>query len=273
MIITIGCPIESRRWCLDWFWGGITNLVLPPESSVYYTFALRDQEDKDGTNFFLQNKKGSLPNIVDLLVMNKGNEWPSSSRPYYSYEYLARSRNAIMKVAFEERVSDYLLMIDSDILMEPTGLMKLLELAPSPSGRYCCSAPVRNSPSPDIFNLLVKKPTGYGYHRRNDDEVVTSPRQAEYGSILHVDLSGACALIPRGVYMDGSRYYGDDNNFHANHENDNYVERVTEDVGFSRAIGNNWRVRTDIKTKHWMDQSKSPLIWDPLDPERIYESV
>lgn len=248
--ITIGCPIENRRYCLEEYWNGLINLKMPEGYEPRYRFVMREDKinaQDDGTSYFLKRQRevGQFDTAICYI------KHPSChrQRPEYSYEYLAMARNAMLKSAFYFNETDWLLMIDSDIVLEPDGLLKLFG-----SGfdiRTVRTALIRNSKNPEVFNVLNKESDRGIYSRR---DVKIHPPES-----LLCDLSGACSLIPRSIYKAGVRYYGDDTS----------NPRIPEDEGFARAMGEKgFLVNTDIKTLHYMEEDKPPLVYDPTEPTR-----
>lgn len=186
MRVMIGCPVRNRAWILPQYLQYLTALVYPPDQ-VEYCFVINDSQDK--TEALLQEFARRFP--VRLLYDN-------SSRPggwrrgFYRFDRLAELRNRLLE-AFLQSDCDYLLSVDSDILVPPHALQQLLR-----AEKDMISALVWNGAEigdDQFYNI-------FAWEKGRLLPIRDFPRDR----VFPVDCTGAACLINRRVIEAGARY-------------------------------------------------------------------
>ena len=224
--LVIGGIVEDRAWILPRYIASLRGILPPIGWETAYAFVAGDVETREALG------AEGFENVVRAASGEH-----STRRPEYSYARLAQMRNALLDLAFNTMGLDgsALLMIDSDILVEPEIALKLPD-AP------VVAAPVRNGESLEVMNFLWH---GHDLYSRR----MARARVPGYPYLgddpFRVDLTGACVQIARAVYDLGIRYSGSDD------------PRSAEDVGFAdacRNLGVLQYVAPGIRTEHFMDR-------------------
>jgi glycosyltransferase involved in cell wall biosynthesis len=188
--VMIGCPVRNRAWILSEYLEHLEKLDYP-QSHIYYCFIINDSNDE--TQDILEKFAQKHPSSVRLCVNNQS---PSTGwlRGSYSFRRLAELRNLLLK-EFIYSDCDYLLSLDSDILIPAHALRALIEDNCDIVSCLVCNGLEIGDPS--IFNVLVKDNQGRYIHIKN----------IQRSGIFKVDCTGAAYLIKRKVIADyGVRY-------------------------------------------------------------------
>ena len=224
MRVMIGCVVRNRAWIL-------------PE----YLKAIEAIEHDGKTIGFLEND--SDDNTLDILeksghwILTTTTGYPNWKRGKYSenqYEHLATMRNKFLNL-FMASEAEYLLSIDSDVIVPPDILTRLLAEA---DGRTIIGAAISNVPGQEIDgstpgNFMIKQ----------DDRIIHPPTYPLAGTMT-VDVIGAAYLIPRSAILEGVRY--------GQHPQG-------EDIAFSQAAqehGYQLKVILDLVCEHRMTNEK-----------------
>jgi hypothetical protein len=183
--VMVGAPVRDRAWILPRF---ITHIKE------------QDLTDIDMETRFIAND--CTDNTVDLLTgagftVEVCDGLPSktagSIRGEYSYGHLASLRNRLVE-RFLESESQYLLSVDTDVLVPAHGLRRLLDHRR------------------DICAMLICNELGRWGHRAHNimqRDAVMGYRHVfrwSRGCLLPVDVTGAVYLIDRRVLERGVRY-------------------------------------------------------------------
>lgn len=251
MIVAIGCPIEDRAWIVDRYLQSLEELTVPPGWEKVYVFVLGDSvrdRTPDAIIQFLKKNDGALA----YLKRDTKLTYIDRKKARYDFEYLARARNVLAALAFRGMEADKLFSIDSDILVEPSALCKLLD-----SDFPVSAAPVRNSTNPDVMNFMMFK-------EQNEDKDLRFTRKGlklpSATQPFVVDLTGACVLIDKEAKdIEYSDYCGG------------------EDTGFAV---NCWYedlesvVIPTIYTEHYMDRENpdTPLVCVHFEKQEVVAS-
>lgn len=225
MNILIACPIRNRAWILLDYLQGLYNLDYPKDKIAFH-FILNDSSDK--SKEILQDWKEVVEKeyrYVHISEVNFGYppDWGEDrknnklNRVSKTYKTLSVLRNLILDSAWLDMKADYLFSVDSDILVNPDVLNKLIE-----TEKDIVAALVRNGKN--AYNFLPRIPC--------------IPDR-----IFEVDTIGAVILIARKVFENKKIRYS--------------VERTGEDEGFcltAKRQGFNSYVLPELQ-RHIMDKT------------------
>lgn len=129
MEVVIGMPVKDRAWCLeDWFKSVETQETdASVHVAVLYTESsddtLRILRDRDTTIIDDEEPGRPIAEIDDHL-------WGKEA----GYTYMARVRNKLLDKVEKYFSPDYYFSLDSDIMLPPDGLQRLLDYAQSHPG-------------------------------------------------------------------------------------------------------------------------------------------
>lgn len=222
--VMIGCPVRNRAWILKEYLQSLVDIEYP-EDCIEYCFIINDCIDE--TPYILEDFAKRQTGVVHLIYENSSVS-SGHLRGEYSFPRLAYLRNCLLR-EFITSKCDYLLSVDSDILVQTDLLKKLIkDNCDIISCLVCNGHEIGNLA---IYNILYKNKKGEYSHMTN------FPRD----TIFKVDCTGAAYLIKRHVISEyGIRYsafYG------------------AEDIGFCEsAINNGLEIYCDgrIEAKHVM---------------------
>jgi cellulose synthase/poly-beta-1,6-N-acetylglucosamine synthase-like glycosyltransferase len=206
-VVAIGCPIQNREEIVKEYLEGISNLDYP-KNKLIPCFFVNNTSDKTGElilNWMAENKKDYKLIVYerdDKVYKRRTDRQDRENRDYTLFTIV---RNRFLKLV-KTVEWDYLFSVDSDIIIQPDTLKKLLA-----HKKEIVSALVYNGFhfGQDWYNYRVKKERngrrGYYVYRYIPQ------------NIFEVDVTGACYLIRRGVIDRGIKYK---------------VHKFGEDVGF-----------------------------------------
>jgi GT2 family glycosyltransferase len=204
--VMIGCPLRDRAWILPRYLDCLEKLhrnTFQPQ----YCFIINDCTDHSPQ--ILAEFVHRQPGIVRLIEKNY--DYPGGHRRgQYKFGRLAELRNLLLK-AFLESDCDYLFSLDSDILVPPGTLSRLVEDDCDIVSALVCNG--HEIGDPGIYNILQRSSDGSYKHIRD------FPRD----QIFPVDCTGAAYLIKRAVITAGVRYSN---------------QRGGEDIAFCEAASN-----------------------------------
>jgi glycosyltransferase involved in cell wall biosynthesis len=219
--VLLGAPVRDRAWILPRFIEHVKNLQLD-DIELETLFIANDCTDNSAE---LLDKAGFNVIVRDNL--------PSKSRGHlrgqYSYEHLGVLRNILVD-EFLKTDADYLFSIDTDILMKPDYLKKLVW-----NDLDICAMLLGNKivGGTRVHNIMRISPkTGWYVHFQNWED----------DSIIEVDLTGAVYLIKREVLENGVRYG------FAPQGEDAYFCKLAQDKGYKLYCD------TSLKPTHVMAQ-------------------
>lgn len=215
--VMIGCPVRNRAWILPRYLEHLAGLDYP-RHLLEYCFIINDCSDhsaeildefaaRPGIRAQLihaDNKPVSAAALSFGASSTAGRSIPGHARGRYSLSRLAALRNILLE-AFIASDCQYLLSVDSDILVPPQTLRELLADNCQVVSALVCNG--HQLSDPDIYNNLRRVGDHYEFIRY-------FPRDR----IFPVDCTGAAYLIGRDVIEDyGVRYS---------------AEKGGEDIGF-----------------------------------------
>lgn len=185
--VLLGAPVRDRGWILPRFIEHVKGLDL---TGIELDTLFIANDCTDDTVQLLQGAGFNVTEINDLPSKTEG-----SVRGQYGYSHLANLRNQLVN-EFLKTDCEYLLSVDTDILLPQNGIRKLVE-----NGLDVCSMILCNQGDRPIgtraHNIMrLMRGTGYYEHIRTWRE----------GDIIEVDLTGAVYLIHRRVLEACIRY-------------------------------------------------------------------
>ncbi len=189
--IVIGCPIKNRGWILPEYLKALEAIDYHNKEYLMY-----ENDSTDDTLIQLRNHKSAS-------IYNLYSAWPSttpgSERTEYGkneYAHLANVRNRFLEL-FLDTKGDYLLSIDSDIIVHANIINELLPYADSKTivGAAVCNLPNQKIDGRTACNFMVE----YG-------NVFVHPQGYAPKGLYNAGVIGACYMIPRKAIEDGIRY-------------------------------------------------------------------
>lgn len=216
MRILVGCPVYQRAWILDrWF----DHLDIQGYD-LDYTFALTLGTDDTLDVIERRTSKARIGFWPLDANHSEKRKWDVER-----YSLLSDMRNRLLEyVRFIQ--PDYYFSLDSDILLPPDAISRLIEAAES----YDAVAPLVYLAPGNITNAFLGKK---GQHFR---------RAPVYGAVQTVDVICAAKLMTPAIYKDERVYY--------------YPHHLGEDLGWSykaQMCGFKLGFDTRVATKHIMD--------------------
>lgn len=183
--VMLGAPVRDRAWILPRF---IKHIKESDLTGIELSSMFIVNDCSDNTADLLEEAGFNFKRVNNLPSKTSG-----SIRGQYSYSHLANLRNALLE-EFLESDCEFLLSIDTDILVPTDGIRKLVE-----NNRDICSMILCNQAGSIGYrahNIMEISNNGYYKHILRWDE----------GEIIPVDLTGAVYLIRREVVEAGVRY-------------------------------------------------------------------
>ncbi len=224
--ILIGCPIRNRAWILPEYLQCLENIDYPPDK-IKFCFIINDSIDD--TEIIL--KEFSRRSLSQVQIVNT----PASNnkghrRGAYRLDQLAKLRNLLLEKLFQSDC-EYLLSVDSDILVPPFILKQLLSRNCLIISALVCNGHHINDET--IYNVMQRSPAG------NYQYIKDFPRD----TVFRADVTGAAYLIHRSVVATYNVYYS--------------AKKGAEDIGFceeARARGIQIFCDGTIECRHIMNE-------------------
>ena len=201
--VAIGCPVRNRGWILPEYLAALNNIDY---GNKFYLFIENDSEDKSREHLYdfalnLLYKYGFEETSGNILIANESSNHaiPSHTRTGYNanqYGHLAELRNKFIDM-FLQTDAEYLLSVDSDVIVPPDIIAKLLPFA---DDKTIVGAAISNIPDVPLDGHTP------GNFMLNDSGVIKHPAEYKLTGIMDVDVIGACYLIPRKTLVEGIRY-------------------------------------------------------------------
>ena len=198
--VLIGCPVRNRGWILPEYLTRLEQIDYPKDKLAFH-FILNDSHDE--SRFWLENWKEinednyryikitehNFGYPEDLGASGNGREGSveiSKVRHEYTYKALAELRNLLLDSAQGDEKIDYLFSVDSDILIKPNLLNKLI-----------------NSEKDIIAGLISNGHNAYNFFHIDNKNRGIVPEE----EIFEVSMTGAVVLISKNVFNNkGIRY-------------------------------------------------------------------
>jgi hypothetical protein len=223
--ILLGAPVRDRGWILPRF---IEHIKKSDLTGIKLDTLFIANDCADNTIPLL---KGAGFHVLEFN--NLPGRTAGSVRGKYSYSHLANLRNILVE-EFLKTDNEYMLSMDTDILVPPEGIRKLAE-----NNLEICSMLLCNQPG-----VMGNRAHNIMYRLQGTNKFYHIFRWTE-GDIIQIDLTGAVYLIHRRIFESGVRY-------------SNYArgENIPEDIIFciqAREKGFNMYCDTSLKPIHVMD--------------------
>jgi hypothetical protein len=132
-VLVIGCPIKDRAWVLpEWF------AALEAQDVEHKIIVLYTPSDDDTIQILNDHGAITFPDTIAFdgytppgrpVHEIDGHVWGNLER----YTYMATLRNELMALAYSME-ADYFFSLDSDIILPPDGLQRLLSFAQTHPG-------------------------------------------------------------------------------------------------------------------------------------------
>lgn len=222
--ILIGCPVRNRAWVLPRYLQALKNLDYN-HYNIEYCFIVNDSTDN--TLEIIKEFRNDIFSPVKIIICNlQGNT--GHQRGYYSFFHLAILRNILLDELLKSDC-EYLLSVDSDIILPPNAIKSLREVNGDIVSALVCNG--HEIGDKRVYNILNRKPDGRYEHIRD-----FPPNQ-----IFEVDCTGAAYLIKREVIEKYRVRYS--------------AARGSEDIGFcedAKAKGRKIYCNPQIEARHEM---------------------
>lgn len=199
--IMIGCPVRNRGWILPDYLQCLQEIDYPKDK-MRFCFIVNDSVDD--TEAILAKFCQRSPSLVEIINTTQSNAG-GHLRGEYRLARLAELRNMLLERLYQSGC-DYLLSVDSDILVPPDIINKLLSRNCLIISALVCNGHHINDET--IYNVMKKHPSGHYRHMKD------FPRD----NIFRTDVTGAAYLIHRDVVAEYKVYYS--------------AEKGAEDIGF-----------------------------------------
>lgn len=223
--IAIGAPVRNRAWILPDYLQSLIRLEY--ENRI---FLFLENDSSDDTTLILQEFCNGEPNRILKSASTGSAHWDHGDYAINQYENLAKIRNEFIEM-FLKTDADYMLSIDSDVIVPPDILSRLMQHADE---RTIVGAAISNIPG---HPLDGSTPGNFMIERNG---MMVHPNPYPLSGLMNVDVIGAVYLIPRKALELGVQY--------APHQQG-------EDIAFcisAREKGISMRVVMDLQCEHRM---------------------
>lgn len=191
MKVAIGCIVRNRAWALPRYLHALEQMRVPGERGYFFL----ENDSEDGTLPLLSEFTERTSAFARIASVKTGVEgWDHHQ---YDYENMANLRNRFLDW-FLITDADFLLSVDSDIVVQPDTFENLYE-AHQQTGGIVAAA---------ICNIADRELDGFtpGNWMVRVDGALQHPVNYPMTGVQPVDLTGAVYLIPRWVIEAGARY-------------------------------------------------------------------
>ncbi len=191
-LVAIGCPVRNRAWVLPEYIAALDVIEYGPTQGIFLVDNSEDETDQILRDFAAGGR------AVTVSVA-PADDAPGHRRGEYGrngYAHLANVRNLFLEM-FLATDADYLLSVDSDVIVPPDILRHLLPLA---DDRTVVGAAISNIAGRPLDGRTC------GNFLVSQDGLLVHPPTYPLSGVLEVDVAGACCLIPRLVLEAGVRY-------------------------------------------------------------------
>lgn len=216
-MIMIGCPIQNREWILQEYLYHLYHLDYD-KKQIHLYFVVNNSKD-NSLQMLLDFEKVHHDKYAKITIEVKNNpyfvkdERSKTVRRGSTYYWLAELRNMLLDKCVASNC-DYLLSCDSDIMLKPDVLKRLLaHNLPIVSG-LVLNGHLKEPDRPWYYTNMLKYVNGKPMHIRNYH--IHNLHLVPYGKLLKIDFTGACILIKKEVCQKtryGYFYLGEDGAF------------------------------------------------------------
>lgn len=186
--ILIGSPVNQTNEIFDYYLTSLKNLITPKGYTVEY--------------YFIVNGNVKIVNMLKLGeydICDYDNDFKIDTTHRWnnkSVDQVAAMRNAMLNRTVKMEY-DYLFMVDSDLILHPNTLNKLVE-----SGKDIVAElfwTQWDSENPDFVS-------GNVWHIDNDRVILEEYTKYETPGIYQVGFTGACTLISKKAILAGFNF-------------------------------------------------------------------
>ncbi|WP_413987577.1 glycosyltransferase [Paenibacillus polymyxa] len=215
-------PIRNRAWILPLYLEHIKNIEYP-KNKIELLFVVNDSQD-ESFNLLTEFKKNHLEYInIRIEIYNRNapvDKRDLNIRNNFIYTHLSKLRNYIMS----KTKTDYLMFIDTDILVQPDIINNLLKSDKDIISGLIWNGHIVRPEKPYLFpNIMRINNKGYFEHIVTN-QVKNAPSLPS-SSLIRVDLTGAVIMLSRKVFK--SIKYG----FHPQGEDAHFC-KMAQEKGF-----------------------------------------
>jgi glycosyltransferase involved in cell wall biosynthesis len=184
--VTIGCPVRDRANYLPTYLKCVYDLDYPKEN---ITLLFVENDSTDNTYDILYQYKFENSNLYNRIKIEKYNQFTpkdirtSNIREKYTYHSLSKLRNYWLA----QVKTDYALSCDSDIMMKPDTLTKLINHKKDYVAGLIINGYLFDKEQPDNYLNILKKNKNNYVHIKN-----YSPNE-----LIEVDFTGAVMLLSK----------------------------------------------------------------------------
>ncbi|NLG32123.1 MAG: glycosyltransferase [Syntrophomonadaceae bacterium] len=188
--VMIGCPVRNRAWILPRYLECLCRIEYPKDL-IEFCFIINNSIDN--TENILQHFARDNSSPVRLIKVDIAEEY-AHKRGFYSFKHLAFLRNLLLN-EFQNSACQFLFSVDSDILVPPHSLSRLIQnQCDIVSGLVCNGHHLNDS---RIYNIL----------NWTDNNRLQHVKDFPRDRLFPVDCTGAAYLISRNVVEGhGIRY-------------------------------------------------------------------
>lgn len=200
MRIAMGCIVRNREWALPSYLSALQELDWPAQLK-HYLFLENDSDD--GTGAILDDftpDPGAVKTVEHIVTGVK--HWRRGEYATGQYAHLARIRNAFLEM-FLATDADYLFSVDSDVIVAPGVLGRLLSVIEG--DRVAGFKTIAGAAICNIVNKQLEGSIPGNFMVRKDNKIIHPPSYALSG-VMDVDVIGAVYLIPRKIFGGDVRY-------------------------------------------------------------------
>jgi GT2 family glycosyltransferase len=232
-LVMIGCPIRNREWILSQYLEHLYNLDYSKEN-IILCFIVNDSKDKSEEILLKWIKEHEAEyrwiyfSKIDLGQVEDQRTHDVRSKIYTT---LSQLRNQLLADALASNC-EYFYSIDSDILVPPDSLNKLIECK-----KDIIAAQIWNDSTKTFPNIMV-----------NTNGVIRHYLSFPRNEVFRCDVTGAVYLISRRVLEAGVKY-----GYH--HQG--------EDIAFcqeAKSKGFEIWANSSVQPKHIMSREQLPTI-------------
>jgi hypothetical protein len=211
--ILISCPIQNRAWILPYYLEHIKNLNYPKHLISFY-FIINNCTDNSHSilkDFVKQNQDYKS---IKIDVLNNSNlprnfdNRTENTRHNLTYQWLSELRNKMLDECINSDC-DYLISIDSDILVNPEAVNKLISQNLDICAGLIYNGYYQSPQEPHKFpNILKRSNHGYAHFC---NYYVKNPLEAPENKLVEIDFTGAIIAISKNVCANTKiRYFSAD---------------------------------------------------------------
>ncbi|MEC4565338.1 glycosyltransferase family A protein [Paenibacillus sp. CMAA1739] len=221
--ITIATPVRNREWILDEYLKRLLELNYPT-NLIEFIFVINDSTDNSLN--ILYNFKKQYRHIyrnIRVEVYNRNapvDKRDLNTRNNFIYTHLGKLRNYIMS----KTKTDYLMFIDTDILVQPDIINNLLKSDKDIVSGLIWNGYIVRPEKPYLFPNIMRI-NSKGYYEHIVSNQVKNALSHPSSSLIRVDLTGAVIMLSRKVFK--SIKYG----FHPQGEDAHFC-KMAQEKGF-----------------------------------------